>query len=305
MMTVDEELRAMMQTLTDQEAEMLEQMIAAPADRLAEERVCVRVMQMAQAAKPIGQSSVKKRRRIVIYAGTAAACLAAMISVVMYQRTRLTVPETVPAGEPAVTGTAVTTEFGAVTETGSGTVISTDDRYTQTGISGSTGTAVTTQTAADPSEAISVIATGSEERASEAGQSGQTDGESGSIVSETAWQTGTYASATTTAFSVMTSATTYTTPVPQSDRSGTEPPAGTTNVRSTTTWYSTGTTYSATVHGTLTELADTTTAASETTVRAADGVCADAPECRTAALAVPCAAAFIRRKKHKSLPDAS
>ena len=157
MMTVDEELRAMMQTLTDQEAEMLEQMIAAPADRLAEERVCVRVMQMAQAAKPIGQSSVKKRRRIVIYAGTAAACLAAMISVVMYQRTRLTVPETVPAGEPAVTGTAVTTEFGAVTETGSGTVISTDDRYTQTGISGSFGTAVTTQTTANTSEAASVI----------------------------------------------------------------------------------------------------------------------------------------------------
>ncbi|MBQ8922251.1 MAG: hypothetical protein IJ060_08845 [Oscillospiraceae bacterium] len=272
-MTVDEELRAVMQTLTEEEADELEQMMSAPADRSAEERIAARVT--ALAAAPIEKRTGRMRRRAAYFAGTAAACLAALVSVVMYQRTRLAVPESVPPGTPAVTGTMTQTDIQNDPASGSGSVTSAEAWYTQTGMTGSSGAAVTTQTTAEPTAEVSVTAPGSgsepqysgytETGASESGGQHTEDGGTGILVptASTLTSTTTISMTTTT---TMTTATTRTTPVQPPAHTTEDPPVFyTTTLRSSTTWYwSTTTATSATGRKTVTEPPDTTTA-SETT----------------------------------------
>ncbi len=145
-MTIDSELREMMQTLTDSEAEELEQFVTAPEDHIAEQRIMKAVTARVSAEQKAEPS--RRIRHLMCITGTAAACLAAVITVVMYHRTRIPAPVSVPPAEYTATEPLTTNETGNGKPSGSVTSATAEAQYTQTGSFVSSGTVVTTQTTA-------------------------------------------------------------------------------------------------------------------------------------------------------------
>ena len=123
-MTIEQELSALMQTLSEREADLLFEGRSVPSDTAAEDRIAASVMSKVKAEtaasdepvkpdEPVRQRSFLTMTRVLL---AAAACLVIGVSVMLFQRSK---PQTPPVSPETQTKTESSAEPGNNTQGGS------------------------------------------------------------------------------------------------------------------------------------------------------------------------------------------